>query len=262
MTLKFNIPTNWNSLSNAQLLKIAKLFFSNKKTIFFDYTLFKIMTNYKWYKLWLLRKIILLFKNVPVKTIQEDFNYIYKEQNLTRFIPVIKIGKKKYYAPANRLSNLSIGEFSVCEDLYLGYLRNCKNSKSNYGKSYLLYLFAVLYINSSKAKRPAFSRDNLQFMVAKIEKVPNKYVLAALLSYKGCRDAIASNPKYKHIFPNKKTEPKTVLKIPASSGFSDVILSFSNKIFGNYHETFKTNVYTFLDGYELTIANTPKNATT
>ncbi len=262
MKIKFNIPISWNNLTNAQLLKISKLFFSSKKTILFDYNLFKIMANCKWYKFLLLRKIILLFKNVPITEIKNSFGFIYKEQNLTRFIPVVKIGRKKYYAPADRLTNLSIGEFSLCEDLYLGYLRNCKNSKTNYGQSYLIYLFAVLYINNKSAVRPKFRRELLPNLVSEIENVPTKYLLATLLSYKGCRDAITANKKYKHIFPNKKTEPNTVLKIPASSGFSDVILSFSNKLFGDYNSTFTTNLYTFLDGYELTIKNIPKDATT
>lgn len=266
--IKFNIPTNWNQLTDGQLLKIAKLFFSKQPTILFDYKLFKIMTNYKWYKIKLFRKIVILFKNVPIESLKETFHFVYKKQDLTRFIKVVKIRSKwykkplKYYAPANRLTNLSIGEFAITEDLYLGYLRNCKSSKTNYGYSYLIYLFAVLYITNSNPKRPKFSKDQLELMVNEVSKVPKKNVLACLLSYKGCRDAIATNKKYKHIFPTKKTNPKAKLKIPASSGFSDVILSFSNKLFGNYHETYETNLLTFLDGYEIELKKIPKDGTT
>lgn len=95
MKVKFNIPVSWDKLSDTQLLKVSKLFFSNKKTILFDYCLFKAMANHKWYKFLLLRKIILLFKNVPIAEIKNSFGFIYKEQNLTRFIPVVKIGRKK-----------------------------------------------------------------------------------------------------------------------------------------------------------------------
>ena len=264
MKIKFDIPINWNRLTDHQLLKVATLFFSPKEAFLFDFILLKIMTNHKWYKPWLIGKIILLFKNVPIKTIKEHYGFIYKEQNLTRFIPVVKIKGKwykkaiKYYAPTDRLTNLSVGEFSVCEDLYLGYLRNCKNSKTNFGQSYLIYLFAVLYLKSGLAKRPKFQKENLENFVSAVQNVPKKYLLATLLSYKGCKDAIATNPKYKHIFPRKKTDPKTVLKIPASSGFSDVILSFSGKLFGDYDKTFTTNLYTFLDGYEIILKNMPK----
>ncbi|MFA5296618.1 MAG: hypothetical protein WC389_00240 [Lutibacter sp.] len=267
MKLKFNIPINWNRLTDHQLLKVATLFFSPKEAFLFDFTLLKIMANHKWYKPWLIGKIILLFKNVPIKTIKEHYGFIYKEQNLTRFIPSVKIKTKwykkaiKYYAPADRLTNLSIGEFSLCEDLYLGYLRNCKNTDANYGYSYLIYLFAVLYIEKGLSKRPKFQKENLGNYVAAIKNVPKKYVYACLLSYKGCRDAVTTNPKYKHIFPNKKADPNTVLKIPASSGFSDIILSFSGKLFGDYDKTFTTNLYTFLDGYEIALKNIPKENT-
>lgn len=259
-SLKFKIPQNWNDLSNKQLIKIATLFFSNHKNEpFRDYKLFKIMANYQWYKPLLLRKIILLFKLVSITELKTHFDFVFTKQNLTRFIPVIKIKSVKYFAPADRLTNISIGEFSVCEDLYLGYLRNQKNPETNFGESYLNYLFAVLYIQSNNTKRPHFEKENLERFVEATENVSKKYLLTTLLSYKGCREAITSNPKYKHVFPKPKANestPETEKKepvIPASSGFSEVILSFSGKLFGDYDKTFNTNIYTFLDAYENTL---------
>lgn len=251
MKLKFNIPTNWNKLSDKQLYKVANLMFSKLPTVYFDYKLFTILANRKWWKFRLIWKINILFKQVPIKTIKEDFSYIYKNQNLTRFINKVKINKVIYYAPSNRLTNLSIGEFSVCEDLYLKYLQNCKNSKSNFGYTYALALFSVLYIPEASAKRPEFLKELLNEKIKKTADVNKKYVLAALLSYKGCREAITSNKKYKHIFPDRKARPKSPLKFPSSSGFSDIILSFSGKQFGSYLETFNINLYTFLDGFEV-----------
>jgi hypothetical protein len=257
--LVFKIPTSWNSLSNNQLIKISLLLFSKQDTKLIDYKLFKVFVNYKWFKFKLLKKIILLFKVRQVSEIKKHFNFFYKKQDLTRFIPAVKINSKKYFAPADRLTNFTIGEFSVCEDLYLGYLRNANNKEANFGESYLQYLFAVLYINSKNKVRPIFNKDLLEEMVAKTEAVKTKYLYAALLSYKGCRDAISSNKKYKHIFPKPKEATKQIIQIPQSSGFSDVILSFSNKVFGDYHKTFKTNLYTFLDGYEMALSNLPKD---
>jgi hypothetical protein len=261
MTIKFSIPTNWNDLSNKQLLKIAMLFFSSQKsTVIRDYKLFKIMANVKWYKFGLYRKIVVLFKQIPLISIRKQFDFIYSKQNLTRFIPLVKHKRKKYFAPADRLTNLSIGEFSVCEDLYLGYLRNIKNADADFGKTYLVYLFAVLYVGSKNAKRPLFEKQTLENTADKLHTLNEKYLFTTLLSYKGCRDAITSNPKYKHIFPKPpQTEEKTVLKIPASSGFSDVILSFSGKLFGEYDKTYHTNLYTFLDAYENMLQYQPKN---
>ncbi len=251
MTLKFNLPTDWNSLSNQQLLKLASLMFGKKSIprVYFDYKIYCILSKRKWYK-WLLNwKIKILFRQVSILTIKEYFSFIYNKQNLTRFIPVVKI-KTKYYSPSSRLVNLSIGEFAICEDLYLHYLRNCKNSKTNFGYTYALALFSVLYINSESKKRPDFVKDLMQEKLNEIQNVPQKYVMACLLSYRGCKEAIATNPKYKNIFPKPKTEQKTIAEIPVSSGFSNLILSFAGNQFGNYNETFKTNLYTFLDNYE------------
>lgn len=257
--INFQIPASWNTLSDTQLCKIASLFFSKQNQATLDYKLFKAFANYKWYKIKLLKKIAVLFKNYPASSIRNHFSFIYQKQDLTRFVKIVKIGNTKYYAPADRLTNLSIGEFSVTEDLYLGYLRNAKNSKTNFGEIYLRYLFAVLYVADKSVKRPLFNKEYLEQKVKETEKVPYKFLLTTLLSYKGCRDAIATSKKYKHIFPDKKTDPNIEIKIPKNSGFSDVILSFSGKIFGDYHSTFKTNIYTFLDGYEMALTHLEKS---
>lgn len=258
--LSFKIPNQWNALSDKQLLKLSKLLFyaQNSKTI--DYKMFKVFTNYKFYKFKLYRKIRTLFKVRQASEIKKSFSFIYTEQNLTRFIPVVKINRKKYYAPAERLTNLSIGEFSICEDLYLGYLRNVKNADADFGIGYLHYLFAVLYVSSKSKIRPAFNKELLEDLVNNTNKVSQNTLFATLLSYKGCRDAIVNNAKYKYIFPNNKTEAteNTPKEIPKSSGFSDVILSFSGKLFGEYDKTYHTNLYTFLDAYEKTLQTLQK----
>lgn len=258
-SIVFNIPGSWNSLSNQQLIKISLLFFSNQSSKIIDYALFKIFTNYKWYKIGLYRKIRFLFKNRQVSEIKNHFSFIYTKQDLTRFIPTIKIKKNTYYAPAERLTNISIGEFSVCEDLYLGYLRSVENKEHTNAESYLRYLFAVLYIPQETKIRPNFNKALLEDAVAETENVKQKYLLTTLLSYKGCRDAITNNAKYKHIFPKSEIKTEAINQhIPKSSGFSEVILSFSGKLFGEYDKTFNTNLFTFLDAYELTLQNLEK----
>ena len=252
-TIKLTVTTNWNDLTNTQLKKVAKLFFTPQKNEAIQaFRIFKIVSNYKWYKFKLLRKIVTLFKVRTLTKIKQTYSFLFQKQDLTRFIKSVRIGFKKYYAPADRLNNLSIGEFSVCEDLYLGYLRNA--NKPEVSNTYLQYLFAVLYINNKKSVRPQFQKESLDTLVDHISKVKQTYLLTTLLSYKGCRDAIVKNPKYRAIFPKPKeseqNQPKKALEIPTSSGWSDVILSFSGKLFGDYQKTYNTNLYTFLDAYE------------
>lgn len=260
--INFKIPTTWNSLTDKELINIALLFYTNVPEKIIDYKLFQIFTDYKWYKFKLYRKINKLFKLRTVSNIKEHFQFIYRNQNLTRFVAKVKINRKPYFAPADKLKNLTIGEFSVTEDLYLGYLRNAKNKNANYGESYLRHLFAVLY-SEVPYKRPDFHKDELSKKVVDQEKIQYKYLLTTLLSYMRCREQITSNKKYSHIFPKQKEsttpEDSKTNEIPKSSGYSNIIMGFSSKIFGDYNATFNTNLYTFLDGYELFLANQPKD---
>lgn len=261
--LTFSFPETWNKLTNKQLIKVAKLFFSKNSTVIFDEKLFKILVNCKWYKFRLRRKIILLFKNVPLSEIKKHYFDFYENQNLTRFISSFKLGKHKYYAPLDRLSNLTIGELSVAEDLFLGYQNNAENKAEDYGSEYLRYLTALLYVQSNSPTRPKFIKENLSSQVEKLKKLKPEIVFATALSYKGCKDYISSLPKYKKIFPKvKKSKAKTQKLKKSSSGLGDLILAMSGKTFGDYEQTFNTNVYTFLDNYVRELNALPNGNTT
>lgn len=246
MKLVFNIPGTWNELSDSQLKKVAKLCFSKLPSLFFDYALLKILLKIKWYKFKLRRRFLVLLKVMSLSEIKTHYKDFYETQNLTRFISSVKIKEVKYNAPSDRLGNISIGEFSVLEDLYLGYLNTKDDSSKNYGYDYLLYITAVLYTSNKNGTRPFFNKELLANKVKTFKKVEKEIVYAGFLSYMGCRDYIASLPKYALIFPKSKNNTK---KMPTSSGIGDLILSMSAGTFGDYDKTYRTNLYTFLDDY-------------
>lgn len=246
MKLVFNIPGTWNELSDSQLKKVAKLCFSKLPSLFFDYALLKILLKIKWYKFRLRRRFLVLLKVMSLSEIKTHYKDFYETQNLTRFISSIKVNGINHFPPSDRLGNISIGEFSVLEDLYLGYLNTKDDSSKNYGYDYLLYIIAVLYTPDTNGTRAVFNKELLQKKAKAFQKVKKEIVYAGLLSYMGCRDYIASLPKYALIFPKPKSSPK---KTPSSSGIGDLILSMSAGTFGDYDKTYHTNLYTFLDDY-------------
>jgi hypothetical protein len=262
-TLKFKTPANWNQLSNRQVTKVANLFFSEKTGVIFDVSLFKIILNHQWYKFKLSNKIAKALKVVPLSEIKENYYFLYKSMTLTRFLPVLKIKKNSYFAPADRLSNITIGEFAICEDLFINFQNLTTNQEENFGLEYLQYLMAVLYVNSSDAKRPDFVKNRLDQQAKPFYKLNKKYCYATALAYKGCKEHIANLPKYAAIFPKPKEtdlQSKQRKKL-INSGLGDLILSLSGGVFGDYEKTFNTNLYLFLDHYAKHLKQNPKDET-
>ncbi|PKH50870.1 hypothetical protein CXF68_09300 [Tenacibaculum sp. Bg11-29] len=260
MKLKFKMPTSWNELTDIQLNKIAILFFSETSDILFDVALFKILNKYAWYKLKLRIKIKLLLKNVPMIDIKNLYLNFYTKQNLTRFISEVKANRKTYYAPADRLTNLTIGEFSMCEDLFLSFQNNINNKAAGYGVPALRWLAAVLY-SDQKIIRADLDKNQLPFLVQDFKNVPVGFLYSMALSYKGCKDYIASLEKYKIIYPAPKTEDKPPKKLTSANINKLIMAVADNGIFGTYKENFTTNIYTFLDYYAEKLKTIPKDGT-
>ena len=259
--LKFKIPTSWNQLSNKQVTKVANLFFSEKTGVLFDVSLFLILLNHTWYKIRLSNKIRKLFKNVTVSEIKESYRFLYTKMAITRFLPVIKIKNKTYFSPGERLSNITIGEFAICEDLFLQFQTLSGKKEANFGLEYLQYLTAILYVNSADGNRPAFIKNRLDQRAKPFYKAKKKHLYATALAYKGCKDHITSLAKYAAIFPKPKQDLETPKdrKTITNSGLGDLILSFSGGVFGDYEKTFNTNLYLFLDNYAKHLKQKPKD---
>jgi len=243
MKINLNIPTTWNELNQKQFEKIVLLFSSAEPSLIRDIKLLKILIDAKW---WHFKKKAITNKflsQVPYCVFDKEDNekwtgwkiyieFLLKENNRTHFVPVITVGKKNYFAPADRIFNLDAEEFSVADDLHIRF-RETKNPE------FLQYLFHVLY--SETENREVFDKTKLE---KKINiKVPMSVLLITEQTYFGCKNHIVS--KYKKAFPKSAKKATGERK-----GFGKVIQSMAKGDLSKLPTIERTNIYKFLDQFQ------------
>jgi len=245
MTINLKIPTSWNDLNIWQLKKIARYSHSNLSGIIFDYKIFLVLLNVRWWhfrKKWKVQKTLL---NFTLSNLKKEYSWLQSGLDLTTFIPCIKIKSQKWFAPSDRINNLTVDEFAHAEDLYLGWF-NDKDFE------YLRYLVAVLYRElDANGKRKPFDKTELDARARHLSKLNQETLLAILLSYQGSRTHLFKQ------FPTVFPKPKENAKTPKSSGFGKLVLHFSGGKFGTHNETKDTNVYVFMSEFENQLKNKP-----
>jgi hypothetical protein len=232
MKINLNIPTSWNELSQKQFEKIVLLFSTAEPSLVRDIKLFKILVDAKWWQLKKKAQFRWFLFQVPYTEWKIFIDFLLKENNRTKFVPVIKAGKKIYFAPADRIQNLDAEEFSVADDLHIRF-RETKNI------DYLKYLFHVLY--SETEKRQPFDKNNLEKQLN--SKVPLEVLLITEMTYFGCKNYLAN--KFKKAFPKsnkKETGPR--------KGFGKVIQSMAKGDLSKLPTIERTNIYKFLQQFQ------------
>jgi hypothetical protein len=256
MLLKIQIPASWNELPVKTLQKVALYFHTNTTGKKLDILIFFALLNIKWYQI---KKIITAYrtlKQVPLSELKTHFNFIYKDHNLTKFIPYLCINRKfsflllrplVVYAPGDRLHNISIKEFAVCEDLMF-YFHQTQNIQ------YLRYMAAVLYREKINGKKIPFNKDHLDENVKKFQHISPVKLYTIYMAYKGS-SLLIQNTYSKRIF--KKLPPNTSKnqKKPQPPNFEELILAMAGKKFGNLQQTEKTNIHSFLKEYNNLLKN-------
>lgn len=228
--IKIDIPKNWNELNDWQLRKIANMLY--KKGAAFDFMTWMYLNQVKWWQFKRAYELRLVLNEVPLSTLKEHFEWIYKNVDRTIFPK-----HKKLIAPMDRLINLSIEEFAMADDMNNLYLKTKKIV-------YLQLLCAILY------RKPNETYDHLkleQMYLKRFSHAPVDFLYAVQLAFNGCKNNIVV--KYKNIYPTVKKAQKSNKK----SGFLDVVLKMSGQKFGTYNETKSTLVYTFLNELEESI---------
>lgn len=232
MKINLNIPQNWNELNQKQFEKIALLFATAEPSLLRDIKLLKILVDAKWWQLKKKANLRLFFFQVPYSEWKVFIDFLLKENNRTNFIPVIKVGKKNYFAPADRIQNLDAEEFSVADDLHIRY-RETKNIE------YLNYLFHVLY--STTEERKPFDKNKLEKQINK--KVPLATLVITEMTYFGCKNYIAN--KFKKAFPKSNKVEKGPRK-----GFGKVIQAMAKGDLSKLPTIERTNIYKFLQQFQ------------
>ena len=235
-TIKLQLPQSWNELSNNQLERIALLFHTKQPGAEFDIQVFLILMNVHWYSVFTFIKARTILFQVPISELRKHYLFIYKENNRTNFLPSLKIGTTTYYAPLARLTNLTADELATAEDLHYEW-RLKKDIE------YLYYLVALLYVTSYQP-RPAFDKNNLEFLVKDFKKVPLAKLLAIELTYFGCKNYLVK--RFPKVFP--KASPNAG-KAKKTSGLGKVILMMTKDDPSKLKAIKEINAYAFLEQF-------------
>lgn len=241
--LKITIPETWNQCTDAQLVKIALLLASGATGIRFDYKLFKILVAAKWWQFRKKAKLTIVLCNVAMSELKPSFEYIYKGNTLTRFPAIKKQKGIEYFPPLSELSNLTIAEMAVADDLHIKY-RNTRNPEL------LIYLAATLYVTQQQP-RPPYDKNDLSFKVDHFRKLSIGELLVIEQAFHGCKEFMAK--KFPNVFPKPKTaeaENQSAKGKAKGSMFPQLILELSGGKFGDHNQTSRTNCYVFLAEFE------------
>jgi hypothetical protein len=242
MNIQLNIPTTWNQLPPKTLKKIAWYFFTNKTGKELDLLIYFAILNIRWWQLLKILNAFRILKQVTIQELKNHYSFLYNDFNLTKFIPSVKIKNTTLIAPGDRLHNITIEEFAICEDLQWYY-----TTTNNI--NYIKHLIAVLYRKVENGKKVPFSKSELETEAAKLKKIDKKTMAAIALCYKG--SSLEIQQSYPSIF--KKAAPTTTKKNkkPTPPGFGNLIQQMAGEKFGNLAETKKTNVHDFLSEYAI-----------
>lgn len=240
--INLSVPASWDELSETQLQRIAILFNTAKPSAEFDLKVFYILLNIKWWQFVQKARIRMALRVFPMSDIRNSFTFIYEKNDRTIFPPFLKIGKLKtgtgklFFAPQNRIANLTADEFSVADDLHIKW-RETKNIE------YLQYLAAVLYTRTKT--RPDFDKNQLHDNALLFKKIPVKQLLAMEIAYFGCKNNLVK--RFPKVFP----KPVPGAAPPKKKyGFGKVILSMAKGDLSKVEKIKKVNIYTFLEQFE------------
>lgn len=102
-----SLPSAWNELTGRQLLYVSRLF--QEKLTIADFRV-RVLREFLSVKTKVFRRI----DPEDAFVLCDTLDFLTKELNLTRnVIPVIKTGTKKYYGPADAMTNCTFGEFTL-----------------------------------------------------------------------------------------------------------------------------------------------------
>lgn len=241
-TIKIILPKSWNELTNRQLERLALLFNTTKPSVKFDLEILYILLDIKWWQYLEKAKIRIVLRNITMSEIRKNYDFIYAKNDRTIFNPFLKpktynLKPKTYFAPQDRLANLTADEFAVADDLHIKFSET-KNIE------YLQYLAAVLYTPTKK--RPEFDKNELHEKAILFKKVPIEKLLAMEITYFGCKNNIVK--RFPKVFP--KTQSAASSAKNKSYGFGKVILSMAKGDLSKLDQIKKVNIYAFLEQFE------------
>jgi len=230
---RFKGPADWNSMSRKQLLLWCGL---GRQHLSIDSVL--TMSGYLFYNI--PKSIFSLFKAGEDLAIADKMKWLMENKLTNNLIGKIRIGWRVYYGPANRLSNLTIGEYRRADLFHQMYIKTGK-------RDYLLALAATLFRQKGGKSvddvRCELTENGVNSRARFFKWALHPTVLKAIqLFYEGCRADIVR--RFPIVFEKPEGEAKQTESI---SDLEDTILAYSGGKLGNFDETSRTNLYVFLN---------------
>lgn len=230
-TTDHTAPSNWNEISEAQLLSWGAMCL--KKLSLPD----------------AVRLAIIVFYDIPFKVFKtipeagkvqlaDTLRFLFGKNNLVKWIiPSIQHEGETYYGPADRLENLTIAEYSKTELYYQVYVKQ-NNPLA------LDLLIAALYRPQRTGLLDRDIREDITEIGTKhraeqFSKLEPKLRQAILLNYEGCRNFIRTNFLDK-LPSNGQGKQEEIFD------YNKVILQVAGGKFGTKSETEKAYLFDFL----------------
>ncbi len=252
------LAKSWNELTDSQLQEIAyslewyhKKKLEKKNTAIYLYSkLFLSLIKQ------LLRtnnavKVWIALRQIPPEEYKSHVSFLTAEISRTKFPAAIKIKKKIFFSPGDRLQNISIKEFSFVDSLYYNWRKTNDNR-------FLNLLCATLY----RTKNAISNQDEIDirkpFNKIFVERdsplwydVPVKKKLAIAYAYEGSRNYIVQ--QYPHVFPKpvkEKVDENQVKKEVHYTPFGKLLHFKIQFDHSKLEATQNLNVHDFFGPYE------------
>lgn len=276
MTITINdkpvlFSTEWNDLTKPQILEMARIFLVSRRET--SLTSLRIQ----------LTTVILQFKKRFWKDLEADCQKLGKDADDTfntelaalvkvsdffldekyRFYPKLKLTKNYFYktnglyGPADKLKNITFGEWALMDTLYVKYVSSDK-------MQILDTLIAALWRPSKpmtyRNRQRHYDGDRrvelmihepvlLEFTEHKIAKWDASLKYSIFIFIASSRKAIID--KYTYLFRKPTTEVST--ERPEPTDYADLIIKLAGSKFGDDEKVFNKNAFTilkYLDGLE------------
>ena len=241
-TIIIILPKSWNELTNRQLERLALLFSTTQPSAKFDIAVLFILLDIKWWQYIEKAKVRIVLWNVPMSELRKNYDFVYSKNDRTIFLPFLKpktrsLRPNTFFAPQDRLANLTCDEFAVADDLHIKW-RETKKIE------YLHYLAAVLYAKTKK--RPDFDKNELHEKAKPFSRLSIEKLLAIEIAYFGCKNNIVK--RFPKAFPKANPEASSIKN--KKYGFGKVILSMAKGDLSKLETIKKVNIYAFLEQFE------------
>lgn len=255
MDINLTIPTNWNELSQQQAKNISYIIHCTQRSIInLPHQEFAIsglayvkcakeLLRHNKYK-----AIRIALQELTLSAYKPFVQFLFKNVELQEFPDTYKFKKTTLHAPAVRLRNLTVEEFSFADALYFRY-------KTTNDVKYLDLLCSTLYRPEATAPNPTDIRTPYNRLLAEthydnFKNLPLKEKIVVAFAFEGSRNHLVN--QFPNVFPKAKTSANPKAK-PTTPKYTPIGQLISNKI--DYDPSKlqianQTNVYSFFSVYE------------